>query len=218
MAQDRNTIERDECRDKILGTTLVAETLRSAAVNREAIAPSGKSDENVSWFWKIFGGTILSIVALVIVTAYTQVSSTLTDLRRDFSQMQEIRADFLKKDEFSSRLTTLWGVIKELQTAQNSLATASERARLLDLQMEKQARTSEDDRRDLTRKLDEQRRAIADEHKDFQRRMEDQLRQMQTLAERLASLEGHTAGTAAAKTPPATPSTLKKLTRPLTGS
>lgn len=212
MGQTRDAFDKDQCREKLLNTTLVAETLRSAAVNREVIAPSGKGEENVSWFWKIFGGTILSIVALVIVTAYTQVSSSLTDLRRDLNQMQEVRADFLKKDEFSSRLTTLWNVIKELQNAQNALATLNERAKLLDVQLDKQVRTGEDDRRELVRRLDEQRRAFADEQKDFQRRIE-------SLTERMASLEGRSAGSSLPKATPASTTTpLRKLTKPLTGS
>lgn len=214
MSQIRNQVNKDEYQEKSLGTTLVAETLRSAAANREAIASPSKGEDNVSWFWKIFGGTILSIVALSVVTAYTQVSSSLTELRRDFNQMQEGRGNYLKKEEFSSRLTTMWNVIKELQTAQNAMATLNERAKLLDVQLDKQMRTGEDDRRELSRKIEEQRRALTDDHKDFQRRMEG-------LAERLALLEGRNAGSssnAPKATPASTTAPLRKLAKPLTGS
>jgi hypothetical protein len=217
MSQGKFFTNRDNLRDKNNAAALAVETLRSAssASSPPAAEPPAKSEENVSWFWKIFGGTILSIVALVIMTAYNQMTSSLAELRRDLSQVQEARGDFIKKEELNSRVTTLWTAFKELQTTLNSLTALNERFKVLDVHLDKQLRISDDDRRELARKLEEQRRLINDEHKDVQRKLEDQVRQMQTLAERMASLEGRHAGTAAAKT--AQPNTLKKLARPITG-
>lgn len=216
MAQNRYLANRDNSREKNNAAALAVETLRSASEKAAAATPT-KGEENVSWFWRIFGGTILSIVALVVMTAYTQMTSSLTDLRRDFSQLQEARGDLLKKDEFNGRLTALWNAFKELQTAQQSLATLNERTKLLDTQFEKQTRISDDDRRELARKIEEQRRLISDDQRDVQRKMEEQVKQMQALAERMASLEGRNAGTAAVKGPTAPTSPLKKLARPITG-
>lgn len=215
MSQGKLFTNRDNLREKNNAAALAVETLRNASSPPPVSETSAKSEENVSWFWKIFGGTILSIVALVIMTAYTQMTSTLSELRRDLSQMQEARGDMVKKDELNSRVTTLWTAFKELQTTLNSLAGLNERFKVLDVQLDKQLRGNDDDRRDLARKLDEQRRLLCDEQKDVHRKLEDQVRLMQTLAERMASLEGRQAGTAAVKTPP--PNTLKKLARPITG-
>lgn len=214
MAQGKFFANRDGNRDKNYEMAVAVETLRNSA-NSPAVEMPAKSEENVSWFWKIFGGTILSIVALVIMTAYTQMTNSVSDLRRDLGQLQEARGDLVKKDELNSRVTTLWAAFKEMQTSLNSLTALNERFKVLDVHLDKQLRSSDDDRRELVRKLEEQRRLLCDEQKDVQRKLEDQVRQLQTLAERMASLEGRQAGTAAAKTPP--PNTLKKLARPITG-
>lgn len=215
MSQAKVFTNRDSNREKNNATALAVETLRNAS-NPPPTETPAKSEENISWFWKIFGGTILSIVALVIMTAYTQMTSSLAELRRDLGQVQEARADLVKKDELNSRVTTLWSAFKEMQKSLNDLTALNERFKVLDVHLDKQLRGSDDDRRELARKLEEQRRLVCDEQKEVQRKLEDQVRQMQTLAERMASLEGRQAGTAAAKTPP-TPSTLKKLARPITG-
>lgn len=202
MAPERYQ-DKDDLEDKA-GAVLAVETLRSCATAVEAPAHQHKGEENVSWFWRIFGGTILSIVALVLVTAYTQLTGTLSDLRHDLGQLQEARADLVKKDELNNRVSSLWNAVKELQTTHHGLATLNERAKILD----QQVKTGDDDRRDLNRKIEEQRRIVTDEYREFQRKMEDQFRQVQNLAERLAGLEGRNAGAG-----PTVPASGKKLIR-----
>ncbi|MBM4072402.1 MAG: hypothetical protein FJ271_26260 [Planctomycetes bacterium] len=216
MSQGKFFTSRENLRDKNNATAMTVETLRNVSSLPALVEPPAKSEENVSWFWKIFGGTILSIVALVIMTAYTQMTSSLAELRRDLSQMQEARGDLIRKDELNTRVTALWSAFKEMQTSLNALTALNERFKVLDVHLDKQLRGSDDDRRELIRKIEDQRRLVCDEHKDVHRKLEDQLRQLQTLAERMASLEGRHAGTTAAKTAPS-PSTLKKLARPITG-
>ena len=82
---------------------LMAETLRNGA-GRDVAAPPAKGEEKISVFWRVFGGTILSIVALVVITVYQQFSSSLAELRNDMIRSNEARAELLKKDEFNSRM------------------------------------------------------------------------------------------------------------------
>ena len=104
----------DDSSDSVEQYRLVtAETLRNAATHHQPPAKPG--DEKVSLFWRIFGGTILSIVALVIITAYQSVTNSITDLRTSISHLNEAKAEFVKKDEYSGSRTRTWDRMSEIQ-------------------------------------------------------------------------------------------------------
>ncbi len=65
-------------------------------------------EEHISLFWRVFGGTILSIVALVTITLFNNMSNSITELRADISREREARAELVKKDEFNSRVTSMY--------------------------------------------------------------------------------------------------------------
>jgi hypothetical protein len=203
-------------------TLLAAETLRNGAESAAA-AESPRGEERLSVFWRVFGGTLLSIAALVVITVYNQFNTTLTDLRKELNQLYENRAELLRKDEFSSRLSSVWTAMKELQGTTQSLAALNERAKLLEQHLERQARNAEEDRKELCRKLDEQRKAAEEDRKETQRKLEEQrklaeaergellrqlqdqrkffdedrkelARQLQVLGERLVKVEARKAG------------------------
>jgi chromosome segregation ATPase len=154
-------------------TLLAAETLRSGGERRPAgDAPRG--EERMSLFWRVFGGTLLSIAALVIITVYNQVNTSLTDLRKELNQLYENRAELLRKDEFSARLTSVWNSLKELQSANQNLAALNERAKLLDQQLERQTKSAEDERKDLCRRLEDQRKAGEEERRERRRKLDEQ--------------------------------------------
>lgn len=153
---------------------LVAETLRNGA-SRDDAPPAPRGDEKISVFWRVFGGTILSIAALVVVTVYQQFSSALGELRSDMIRANEARAELLKKDEFNSRMTSVWNSVKEVQNGQAAVTALRERAALL----EQQLKTAEDERKELTR-------------------------QLQQLRERMAAVEGRQAHAAGPREHPAT--------------
>jgi hypothetical protein len=187
MAKEREAYEdRGDNEDRSGATLLASETLRNAA-NRVVRTDQPKGEEGISMFWRVFGGTILSIVALVIITAYTTMTGTMSDLRKDLNQVQ---ADQLKKDEFNNRLTAMWSSIKDLQTANNTLVALNERFKLIDQQMNKQAKGGDDDRKKMQRRFEEQRKAGEDERKELQKKVDDLNQKLQTLAERLATVEG----------------------------
>jgi len=154
----------DEPRDQSLAAPLNMERQRLSG-KRPA---SARGKHKISVFWEIFGGTIFSVVAMVALTAYSQLSNMQTDLRRDVNQLQ---VDQVKKEEFNARLTVLWNGIKELQNTGASLVSLNEHAKILDGYVGTELKTGEEQRKDLGRKV------------------EDLSQRLQTLAERLAALE-----------------------------
>jgi hypothetical protein len=198
---------------KNAASVLAAETLRRGAERPPASTDTAKGEERISLFWRVFGGTILSIAALVVITVYNQFSSTLTDLRKEMNQLYENRAELLRKDEFNNRLTSVWNSMKELQTANQNLVALNERAKLVDQQLERQIKNADEDRKELCRRLEELRKAGEEERKEMHRKLEEQrtafdadrkelARQVQHLSERLASVEGRKAGKAAGPAAP----------------
>jgi hypothetical protein len=188
MAKEREAFDDRRDEDRSGQAVLASETLRSVASRHHHIrTDKPKSDGGISMFWRLFGGTIFSIVALVVITAYTQMTGTISDLRKDLTQVQ---ADQLKKDDFNNRLTTLWNTIKELQTASSNQAALNEHFKLADQQMDKQAQTRDEERKEFQRNVENRRKAGEDERKDLQRRIDELCQKVQTQAERLAALEG----------------------------
>jgi hypothetical protein len=153
-------------------TVLSAETLRNASPPYLPAEPP-KGEERVSVFWRIFGGTLLSIAALVVITVYQQFTNGLRDLRSEVNRLTETRAELVKKDEFNTRNTSLWNSIKELQTANAAVTALKERAELRDQQLKAEAEA----RKELAREL-------------------------QLLRERLAKLEGQQAAKPATEPAP----------------
>jgi hypothetical protein len=115
-------------------TVVAAETLRSAAAAAAGGGPA-RAEERISVFWRVFGGTLLSIVALVVVTVYQQFSSSLADLRGGLERLNESRADLVKAGDFNSRMTSVWTSVKDLQTAAAAATVVGQRVGLLEQQV-----------------------------------------------------------------------------------
>jgi hypothetical protein len=174
LAKDKNC-----CEEKDITTSgrngaplLEGETLRSASTS-PCTDDRPRGEEKLSVFWRVFGGTILSIAALICLTVYNNFSSTLTDLRKELHQLYEGRAELVKKEELQARTTTIWSSIKELQQANTGLQTLNERSRFLDQQLDRQMKSADEERRDLSRKMEEVRRAAEDERKEMNRKLEE---------------------------------------------
>jgi hypothetical protein len=124
-------------------TPVVATAMRGADLTETP--PPKKEEEHYSLFWRVFGGTILSIVALVCITIYNNVSSSIAELRsevnranetranavaelrNDLGRANEARADLIRKDEFNSRLSNNWERVQGVQqqyTAVNATLTS----------------------------------------------------------------------------------------------
>lgn len=91
-------------------------------------------DEKMSLFWRVFGGTIVSVVAIITINVFNNVSSGISELRSELNRSNEARAnailevraeiaksiearsDLVRKEEFSTRLSSSWERVQALNT------------------------------------------------------------------------------------------------------
>ena len=97
--------DSDDHADRSGGTALAVETLRSS--RSHAVPHEKGDDEKVSVFWRIFGGTILSIVALGGITLYNNLTTNIAELRAEVSRLNEGKAEWAKKDDVQTVRTQL---------------------------------------------------------------------------------------------------------------
>ena len=92
-----------------------------AAVHSQSNEAKVRHDEEkMSIFWRVFGGTILSIGALITVTVYNNTAGSLSELRSEISRLNEARGELIKKDEFNTRLSTSYERVQNLQSQNNN--------------------------------------------------------------------------------------------------
>lgn len=102
-------------------TPMVATAMRAGAeAGERAGHVEKKEEEKIGLFWRVFGGTLLSIVALVAITLYNNLHSGISELRAEIGKLNEARADLVKKDDFQARLTTNYDRIQSIQGQNNS--------------------------------------------------------------------------------------------------
>lgn len=73
----------------------------------------------ISVFWRVFGGTIISIVALIGITLFNSMNNQISELRSEIRKLSDAGAEFVKKDEFSGRINSNWDRVQLLQTQNN---------------------------------------------------------------------------------------------------
>jgi chromosome segregation ATPase len=168
--------------------------LRNAAEQGKEVGGKGddKEESKIPVFWKVFGSTLLSISAMVAVTAYQSLSSNLAEIRnemaslngemrKEYTRLAEQQSELVKKDEAGSRIQTVWRNVNELKEDKKELVALKERCAALS----EMHRAGEEERRKLAGELQslreqriqqEERRALTVE--------------LSVLRERLAGLEG----------------------------
>ncbi|MFL5340059.1 MAG: hypothetical protein ACJ8F7_07900 [Gemmataceae bacterium] len=118
--QPRRLNSDDSRGDSCENLVVPSETLRNAS-HRAPKGDSGKNgDERVSVFWRLFGGTLLSIAALAVITAYQSIASSIHELRNDLAKANEARAELVKKDEYSTARGKIWDKLQEMQKEQQT--------------------------------------------------------------------------------------------------
>lgn len=127
---------------------LAAETLRNGdtAPKRK---DGDKAEEKISVFWRVFGGTILSITALMVINAYQTLANGIHEVRADVGRLREASADFTKKDEFNTRTTKLWEEVKAAASVGASVTVLTTKVTTL----ESHLAAAEHERRELTREI-----------------------------------------------------------------
>jgi hypothetical protein len=161
-------------------TVIAAEILRSTALTATPPSMPAKGEEKLPVFWRVFGATLLSIAALVIITLcqhfaghlnelHTEMEHISQDLRKDIAHLNENDANLVKKEDFNSRITSVWNSIKDLQTLSSTVVALKEKSLIREEQLREQ-----EERKELVREL-------------------------QRLRERLAMLEGRQEGASGGK-------------------
>jgi hypothetical protein len=157
-----------------------------------------KDQSRLSVFWSVCGGTILSITAMIGVTLYQQFSSNLNDIRAAVDRLNEARADLVKGEDLNTRMTAIWGVLKDLQSGAAAIPPLKEQTALLE-QRAKTADTAQATMAALQERcslLEQQIKAADEERKGL-------LQQLHALGERQAALEGRLSpSTAQSREPP----------------
>ena len=184
MAQNRS--ERENQTTPSL--PVLAEVLRLSAEPKDDDDREGK----LPTFWKVFGSTVLSISAMVVVTAYQSLSSNAAEvrgdvaalnneMRKELGRLGESQGELVKKDECDSRLKSVWGDLSELKDDQKDIVALKERCAAL----VKMQQHSEQERRKLADEL----QALREQHAQ-QKERRALAAEVAALRERLASLEG----------------------------
>ena len=144
MSAKRNDQDEGPSSSMTAGNLAAAgHTLRAADEAAKAADAGKKSEEQMSVFWRVFGGTILSICALVAVTVFNNISTSIAELRTELSKAQEARAtlanelrieiaqtkegrgELVKKDELQTRMTSVWDRMATIQAQGNAHVTAT---------------------------------------------------------------------------------------------
>lgn len=150
--QPRRNYRMDERGDSSeqLFPILATETTRQAAHATPKSDPHGKSsEEKISLFWRIFGGTILSIAALVVITAYQSMSNSIHELRLAVSAGNEARAELVKKEEFQSSRTKTWDRLAEMQKEVSTMQTPVNQLRDRLAALEETTKTMSNERKEM---------------------------------------------------------------------
>jgi hypothetical protein len=108
-------VEQGPLTKSAVAAILTAEAVRNAELTAAPSATAAKPEERISIFWRVFGGTLLSISALVVMTVYQQFSGSINELRNNMDRLHETHADMLKKEEFNARSTTIWNAITQVK-------------------------------------------------------------------------------------------------------
>ena len=99
--------------------TAVVETLRSAS---KPVEPKKSDDEKVSLFWRVFGGTIISVAALAAITLYNTLTSNIAELRAEVARLNEVKVDAAKKEDVATLRTKLDDNRREIDSMKERLS------------------------------------------------------------------------------------------------
>ncbi|HLW65175.1 MAG TPA: hypothetical protein VKS79_07650 [Gemmataceae bacterium] len=190
----RRTMQEQSSRDdsgEHVFPILAAETVRSANESAQSAQPAKPAEEKISLFWRVFGGTLLSIAALVAITAYQAQSNSISDLRNDLTRANEARAQLVKNDEFTSARTKIWDKFQEMQKDTIALQQVKDRVGLVEEQL-KAGATVQKDLQSLQQTISamQEKAALRDQQlKQMDDDRKDLVKELQALRERLAKLE-----------------------------
>jgi Tfp pilus assembly protein PilN len=93
----------------------------------QAAVDKKDKEHDVHWSVKVFGGTLVSVVAIVFIGLFQGIYQNISECRNQTSLM-------LQKSEYEMRVKPMWENIRELNKDKNELTALKERVRLLEQQ------------------------------------------------------------------------------------
>lgn len=191
MAQNRNNRPPQPTG---VPTAVAVEFLRSSAECGAKAAEPAEKDDKMPLFWRVFGGTVLSIASLVVMTAYSgftggmaeakgDVAQLGQEIRKEITRLGEVRSELIEKDDFNTKMASAWRNLDELKDDHAQLVELRERCRELVAAF----KDGEKQRRALERDIQSAREDQAAE-----RERRGLVEELGKLRERLASLEAKT--------------------------
>ena len=177
--------------DQGLSASVAVETLRNAAEPAKA-EEKKKEEESIPLFWRVFGGTVFSIISLVTLTAYNGFSASLaearssvaalgTDVHKEIARLDEAQGLLTPKDEMAATLAAVGRNLDDLGADHKELAALRQRCAALLAAFKK----GEKERAALEAELQEAREEQAADGE--RRALEAELGK---LRERLAAIQG----------------------------
>jgi len=154
------------------GVDLSAEQQLGVTVASQSVDTNHHDD--VPTVWKIFGGAIVSIIFMLIVTIFGYIITNLNNVQ---SSINCLNADMVKKTEFNDRLTHVWQKVSQVDVLKDRTEAIEKRCPTIDTLKEKSATT--DQRINM---LENQVKSLQEENK-------TQAREITALRERLAVVE-----------------------------
>ncbi len=130
---------------------LTFESARGPVLGHSPARKAEKHRGRITLFWRVFGGSLVSIGALVAITLAQQFTSILTEVRQDLHRMHESRGELVRREEVVA-------TAREIQANSSGVASLRERSLIL----EQQLRAAEADRGQLARELHELRERVAE--------------------------------------------------------
>ena len=112
-------------------------------------AALARAEEKISMFWRVFGGTILSITALSVISAYQSLANGIHEVRTDVGHLRETGGKYIEKDEFNSRTTLIWNGIREAQSVSPSVTVLTNKTASLEAQLT----SAENERKEMLREV-----------------------------------------------------------------
>jgi hypothetical protein len=168
-------MEENRKTDETQGTDLSAEQvlgLSVASQPTEAAIPHPETD--VPTIWKVFGGAIVSIIFMLIVTIFGYIFNNAQNIQNNINTLN---AESVKKTELNDRITTIWQTLRQVDVLKDRLDIVEKRLPAFDSMKEKSGAT---DQRVLM--LETQVKTLQEENK-------TQGRDITALRERLAVVE-----------------------------
>ena len=123
------------------------------------------------WFWKIFGGTLLGMITLLLITIFGNLRTEISDNKRELSTLiNELRVDIRQDRDsvssFKERLVSIEQIYskEKLQTVDKALVDQKEKIAALEAAImanKDDAKIIRDELKDLIKQTQEVREKVA---------------------------------------------------------